>query len=427
VREREAGIAGTLAGEPEELVRSLRGRVARLRERMGRDAVLWRSDVQQLDDFERLLARASAELAERATFRFADPLDAWRHDALRRLVDDLARLGQLVPRVRAQIEATEELARRFDGDGADTWRKACSAIRASPRYGGLELAPVFGVEPLGENAAGLWEFLVLASGTAPVHEGRGASDERGGWRMDSDSGIVLVLLPGGRFTMGQRPDEGPPAFSSQPLHEVELAPFFVSRYELTVGQAERLGGFPPEKTPPHDGRLPLVLDWERARELLHRHGLELPTEAQWEYAARAGSDVLVGLEGRANVHDLSRESGLAEERAFQDGAVADFDDGFSGVAPIGSFLSNDFGLFDTLGNVSEWCLDAFVLRGYSTLAPRSGDGLRATVVSAQLRVVRGGSCVDGPGLCQPYRRLYEVPSKMPYFTGVRPVRSLSPD
>jgi len=132
------------------------------------------------------------------------------------------------------------------------------------------------------------------------------------------------------------------------------------------------------------------------------------------------------LEGSANVFDLARIAALRDEQAHQDGTVADFDDGFPGLAPIGSLRSNAFGLQDVLGNVSEWCLDHYVTRGYSTLSPRTGDGLRATVVSAQLRSVRGGNCSEGPNVCQLACRTHEVPSKMPYATGVRPVRSLVP-
>jgi len=404
------------------LIDTLRARIGALRVTMQKDAARWQPDIQQLHDFERQLDGASLKLGERATYRFTDPLDAWRHDALRRLLGDLDRLAALVPRVRAELAETESLARIFQEASAAAWETARTAIERSPSYRGLSIEPVFGLVPLGENPSShLWEFLLAESGTAPLRDS-GAADR---WKIDDATGIVLVLLPGGRFTMGQRDDEGPRRSEASPLHEVELAPFFIARYELTVAQAERLGGFPPEKSRPADGRLPLAIDWERGRAMLLQHGLELPTEAQWEYAARGGETGNPQLEGYANVFDRSRVASYRAQGQQLEGESADFDDGFAGPARVGSFRPNAFGLHDVLGNVSEWCLDHYITRGYSTLAARAGDGLRATVVPAQLRSVRGGSYTDGPKLCYPALRLNDVPGKMSYSIGVRPVRSLA--
>jgi serine/threonine protein kinase/formylglycine-generating enzyme required for sulfatase activity len=421
VRARDNAMRVLLAEDPAALIAGLRQRVLELRSTMLRDELRWGPDVRQLDDFERILDRSQADLETRTTYRFADALGSWRQGALRRLLEDVRELDALVPEVRAQRDLTRRLAELAAGAGAAAWERAIAAVAASPRYGGLRLEPIFGLVPLGPNPdTQLWEFLHVQSGAAPARAG--ARGEL--WRMVQDSGIVLVLVPGGRFQLGQRAGEGPPAPASLPMHAVELEPFFISRYELTAAQAGRLGGFPSEMRPPDDGRLPLAIDWERARALLVRHGLELPTEAQWERATRADSEIDEPLEGHANVNDRSRAAALESQGTTQDAVPAGFDDGFPGLAPVGSFAPNGFGLHDTLGNVSEWCLDHHVRRGYSTLVPRAGDGLRATVVPAQLRVLRGGSFIDGPSICSPWLRLGEAPGKVTSYSGARPARSI---
>jgi serine/threonine protein kinase/formylglycine-generating enzyme required for sulfatase activity len=420
-RARDRELALRLEQDPQAVVAGLRASVAALRESMRAGGERWRSDERQLDDFERILDHSAAQLRERATFRFANALEAWRHRALSRLLADVQALGELVPAVREQRDATRMLIGWADGEGGAAWERARAAIAASSRYGGFRPEPVFGLLPLGENpGTGLWEFLDLQSGKAPERAG-----EHGElWRMQADSGMVLVLVPGGRWRMGQRKGEGAPVSSALPLNTVELDPFLISRYELTAAQAQRLGGFPVEMSLPQDGRLPFTIDWERGRALLLRHGYDLPTEARWECAARAGLEDVPPLEGRANLFDRSAQAELPDSRQLHDVVPVEFDDGWPGLAPVGSFLPNAFGLHDTLGNASEWCLDSHVQRAYSTLVPRIGDGLRATVVSAQLRALRGGSFQDGAVGGQVFMRSGEAPGKLNYATGLRPARSI---
>lgn len=222
--------------------------------------------------------------------------------------------------------------------------------------------------------------------------------------------------------MGQPEGESRERSEARPVHAVELDPFLISKFEMTRGQAVRLGHVASLPVRTDDARLPLSIDWYSARELLRAQGLELPTESQWEYSARAGTGPPWILEGRANVCDLALERAWKLQGfASAYSAHATFDDGWVDAAPVGSFPANAFGLHDMFGNVAEWCLDSFVFRGYSSLVARSGDGLRDCVAVESAKVVRGGSFVDAPESAQPWMRHREPPGTLITALGVRPV------
>ena len=222
---------------------------------------------------------------------------------------------------------------------------------------------------------------------------------------------MFVLLPGGSYSMGAQssdpsaPNHEPLASSDEsPVHQVTLAPFFLARHELTRAQWQRLSGGPDPSmnrqgssypndagaigaTHPVEG-----VDWPMSHDLLEHHGLVLPTEAQWEYGCRAGTSTpwwtgrdVATLEGSANVLD---RKAVAQNPAWGNQDV-DFDDGWIGSAPVGSYAANAYGLFDVHSNVWEWCHD-----GYGGYGPEvaAGDGLRQVRIdSSSLRVHRGGS------------------------------------
>ena len=290
-------------------------------------------------------------LATRQAYSFSQPADQFLHDQLAALVrgiEEIRRPDGLVSRVRTRLawaESVDEETR-----GAPEWGPCVAAIRDDPRFRGLELSPQRGLVPLGADPeSGLWEFHHPRSGAAPQRDPRTRR-----WRVAADTGMVFVLLPGGRTPMGsQRQDNDgmrydPAAEANDRVTELELDAFFVSKYELTRGQWVRLTGG-PDPCPNPIGAIagdhvmtaanPVVhLDWHDSVRCLRRVDLQLPTEAQWEYACRAGTSTPwwtgaepTTLQGAANLADQSgaRQVPWKIETWLSDGHVM--------TAPVGSF------------------------------------------------------------------------------------------
>ncbi|MHC5056052.1 MAG: formylglycine-generating enzyme family protein [Planctomycetota bacterium] len=263
--------------------------------------------------------------------------------------------------------------------------------------------------------------------------------------------MKLVDVPAGAFVMGDpsgEPDE-------RPLAAVRIArPFWIGECEVTN---ELYGRFDPEhdctyyikRYPREDGkgaplngpRQPVVrVSWERAMEfcrwLSGRTGkrFALPTEAEWEYACRAGAASALCYGGvdadfsrHANVGDRSFSRGMQKggkqvtgglPHMLLEGAdVADarFDDGCVVTADVGGREPNAWGLLDMHGNAAEWTLSL-----YRPYAYRGGDG-RNDASREGARVVRGGSFFDPPRRCRSGFRLAYPPWRRVFNVGFRVV------
>ncbi len=148
--------------------------------------------------------------------------------------------------------------------------------------------------------------------------------------------------------------------------------------------------------------------WEDAVAYAAWAGKRLPTEAEWEFAARGGLDGAVNVWGDEPVDP--RRCNILQGR-FPDGDTAE--DGFAGTAPVGSFPANGFGLHDMAGNVWEWCADRYDAGAYARRAGAGGPvvdpmGPDRSVDprmphAADTRVQRGGSFLCHDSYCASYR------------------------
>ncbi len=396
-------------------------------------------DQRELATIEALIAQDEEAVGRRSTWTFSDPADQWLNDMLLELSTELDHLSTVISRVRKQRDAATFLEEQTLVGCAEKWREASRDIEASEVYGHRKLSPQVGLVPLWKDSqSGLWEFVHVLSGEAPALD---PAKSAVGVKMTPETGIVLVLLPGGAFTMGaEPPTEGHPVgsphvdaqakASEKPVHSVSLDWFFLSKYEVTLAQWGRIRSEGPEGSSAATGpMIPVSVSWENADRAIRRCGLFLPTEAQWEYACRAGTstvfsagDAASSLEGFANLAD---QSFLGDSSPYAGTEVKGeewLQDGYATEAPVGSFKPNEFGLYDMHGNVSEMCEDWLIFRGYATMAHREGDGLLFTARRARARVQRGGNWARPALEARSASRLGVSPERMDFGVGVRPAR-----
>lgn len=400
----------------------------------------------EVDGLDEEVVGLEQQVAERRTWGFDDE-EAWLYELLRDLVGELEAFGApdgVGADVRARLALAEEIGPRTLGDQAGAWRAACARILTSEKYGGLELSPQLGLIPLGPDPSTEYEeFLHWQSHArgAPLPE----RNAEGRFEVAAETGIILVLLPGGTFLMGaqsedpSKPNHDPEAQPDEsPVHEVKLSPFFIGKHEVTRGQYVRMSGRadPSHWIPERSGgrleagdlpRLPVErVDWFASDGAARRAGLALPTEACWEFACRAGSDKVFffgddpgGLPEHANVRDRQWMA------AFKDQTGAgDFDDGHAVVAPVGSFEPNAFGLHDVHGNILEWCADWYAGSAYGRPPVECTDPTGPP--GGNERVLRGGSWFDSLRNCRSSGRSNNAPTDEHVDVGFRVSRAPDP-
>ena len=229
------------------------------------------------------------------------------------------------------------------------------------------------------------------------------------------SGIRFVWLPGGSFSMGSPPGEAGRGDDEGPVHTVSLSPFLIAKYELTQAEYEAVmtgntagldatpccAPFPASFT--GDNQPVGFVSWDDlhlADGFLERTGLSLPSEAQWEYACRAGTSG--PFAGTGNLDDMGWYTGNTS------GTTED----------VGGKLANQFGLHDMHGNIYEWCEDFYKSDFYADDVP--GLDPVSTTGSGDRRVYRGGEFVSSSVGCRSAFRFFRPPGNRNVSIGVRP-------
>jgi formylglycine-generating enzyme required for sulfatase activity/predicted Ser/Thr protein kinase len=239
-------------------------------------------------------------------------------------------------------------------------------------------------------------------------------------RTSARDGLEYAWIPGGEFRMGCVPNDSDCDDDEKPRHPVTLTRgFWLGRTEVTVAAFEKFVAGANAKMPDapdfnsgwrEKGQPVVNVSWDEASAFCYWAGGQLPTEAQWEYAARAGKDGLRYPWGdtidRANANYGANDgsSGLAQ------GA-----DRWVTAAPPASFPPNDWGLYDMAGNIMEWTRDWYSPRYF-------GEGPAADPqgpVTGRAHICRGGGWNTGPGALRCSFRIAGTPDLRRDFVGFR--------
>ncbi|MFN7739837.1 MAG: formylglycine-generating enzyme family protein, partial [Cyanobacteriota bacterium] len=227
-----------------------------------------------------------------------------------------------------------------------------------------------------------------------------------------DIAITMVQVPAGSFQMGSPASEAERRGNEGPQHRVELQSFFLGQTPVTQAQWKEVASWPQVdlKLNPNAARFkgpnrPVEqVSWEEAMEFCRRLSQRtklvytLPSEAQWEYACRAGTTTPFAF-GDTLTPDLANYDG---NYTYGSGPKGQYR---LQTTDVGSFAGNAWGLQDMHGNVWEWCLDPW----HNSYTGAPADGSAWTVGGGTSRLLRGGSWLDLPAYCRSAYRIDNHP------------------
>ena len=219
----------------------------------------------------------------------------------------------------------------------------------------------------------------------------------------------MVYVSGGTFTMGATSEQGSDAFDDEkPTHNVTLSSYYICKYEVTQALWRAVMGSNPSIFIGDDNLPVESVSWNDCQTFINRlnsytgRNFRLPTEAEWEFAARGGN--------------YSRHYKYSGSNYIDD--VAWYGDNSGDrTHPVGTKQPNELGLCDMSGNVYEWCSDWY--GSYSSYSQSNPTGPN----SGSFRVWRGGSWLNGARYCRSSSRTCNTPGDRGHYLGLRLVLS----
>ncbi len=209
----------------------------------------------------------------------------------------------------------------------------------------------------------------------------------------------MIYIEGGTFQMGESYSSGG---LKNPLHKVTLSPFYIGRYEVTNEEWEAVMGSVPSKFDEPKDPVENV-SWYDCQEFikklnsLTRKIFRLPTEAEWEFAARGGK--------KSKGYKFSG-SNISESGAWHS---------YHFTSKVGKKSPNELGLYDMSGNVSEWCYDWYNEDYYVHSPEKDPQGPS----SGEYKIIRGGDWYDDEKSCHVSLRKCDRPSNSVSYHGFR--------
>lgn len=246
-------------------------------------------------------------------------------------------------------------------------------------------------------------------------------------RLDLDYGIEslpggipleLALIPAGTFTMGSPPDEFERSDAEGPQHQVNLFEFYLGKYEITQAQWQAVMGSNLAQDLGENRPVDNV-SWNDAIEFCQKlsrqtgKNYRLPSEAEWEYACRAGTSTPFYF-GETIAPELANYNA---KYGYDAGPEGEF---LGKTTEVGIYPPNAFGLYDMHGNVWEWCQDTW----HPNYDGAPSDGSAWEIDGSHERVLRGGSWYYFPRLCRSVYRFWWVPDERFKSFGFRVVCDL---